>query len=44
MRWLLRTAGFARVDILGCHLGQFSREHMLTHDDFEMLVVAEKGK
>ena len=43
MRWLLQTAGFAKVDIFGCRLGQFSREHVLTHDDFEMLVVAEKA-
>lgn len=43
MRWLLRTAGFAKVDIFGCRLGQFSREHALSHEDFEMLVVAEKG-
>ncbi len=43
MRWLLQTAGFVKVDIFGCHLGQFSREHALTHDDFEMLVIAEKG-
>jgi 2-polyprenyl-3-methyl-5-hydroxy-6-metoxy-1,4-benzoquinol methylase len=44
MRWLLQTAGFARVEVFGCHIGQFSRDHALTHDDFEMLVVAEKGK
>lgn len=44
MRWLLQTAGFVNIDILGCHLGQFSREHALTPDDFEMLVVAEKSK
>jgi 2-polyprenyl-3-methyl-5-hydroxy-6-metoxy-1,4-benzoquinol methylase len=44
MSWLLQTAGFAKVDIFGCHLGQFSREHALTTNDFEMLVVAEKGK
>ena len=44
MCWLLQTAGFAKVDMFGCHLGQFSREHALTHDDFEMLVVAQKGK
>jgi len=44
MHWLLKTAGFAKVDIFGCHIGQFSREHVLTHDDFEMLVVAEKGE
>ncbi len=44
MRWLLRTAGFDKVDIFGCHLGEFSRDHVLAHDDFEMLVVAEKSK
>lgn len=44
MRWLLQTAGFAKVNIFGCRLGQFSREHALTQDDFEMLVVAEKDK
>lgn len=43
VRWLLHTAGFAQVDIFGCHLGQFSREHALTPNDFEMLVAAEKG-
>lgn len=43
MRWLLRTAGFATADICGCRLGQFSRERSLTPDDFEMLVVAQKG-
>lgn len=42
LRWLLQTAGFGQVDIFGCHLGQFSREHPLTPDDFEMLVVAQK--
>jgi 2-polyprenyl-3-methyl-5-hydroxy-6-metoxy-1,4-benzoquinol methylase len=44
MRWLLQTAGFVMVDVFGCHLGEFSREHALTTDDFEMLVVAEKGE
>lgn len=44
MRWLLQTAGFAKVDIFGCHLGEFSREHALTTNDFEMLVVAEKDE
>lgn len=43
MRWLLRSAGFAKVDIYGCHIGQFSREQALTIDDFEMLVAAEKA-
>jgi 2-polyprenyl-3-methyl-5-hydroxy-6-metoxy-1,4-benzoquinol methylase len=44
LRWLLQTAGFAKVDVFGCRLGQFSREHALTPDDFEMLVVAEKSR
>lgn len=43
LRWLLQTAGFAKVDIFGCPIGQFSREHVLTAEDFEMLVVAEMG-
>jgi 2-polyprenyl-3-methyl-5-hydroxy-6-metoxy-1,4-benzoquinol methylase len=43
LTWLLKTAGFAKVDIFGCHLGQFSREHALTPADFEVLVVAVKG-
>lgn len=44
MHWLLQTAGFAQVDIFGCHLGDFSREHALTHNDFEMLIVAKMGR
>jgi len=43
MRWLLVTAGLAKVDIFGCRLGQFSRDRPLSPDDFEMLIVAEKG-
>ncbi len=44
LRWLLQTAGFATVDIFGAHLGGFSREHALTTEDFEMLVVAVKAE
>ena len=44
MYWLLQTAGFANVAVFGAHLGEFSREHPLTTDDFEMLIVAEKGE
>jgi 2-polyprenyl-3-methyl-5-hydroxy-6-metoxy-1,4-benzoquinol methylase len=40
--WLMKTAGFRRVDIFGCPLGAFSRGNPLTAGDFEMLVVAEK--
>jgi 2-polyprenyl-3-methyl-5-hydroxy-6-metoxy-1,4-benzoquinol methylase len=43
MRWLLETAGFDRVEIFGARLGAFSREHPLTTEDFEMLVIAEKA-
>jgi hypothetical protein len=42
MRWLLQTAGFAKIDVYGCHIGQFSRNNPPTIDDFEMLVIAEK--
>ncbi len=40
--WLLKTAGFAKVEIYGARLGEFSRSHPLTIKDFEMLVIAEK--
>jgi len=42
--WLLKTAGMEKVDIFGCELGNFSRNQKLTPRDFEMLVIAEKGK
>ncbi len=41
--WLLRTLGFGEIGIFGAKLGAFSREDILTRDDFEMLVVAVKG-
>jgi ubiquinone/menaquinone biosynthesis C-methylase UbiE len=40
--WLLKTLGYKKIDIMGARLGQFSREHKLTTEDFEMLVIAEK--
>jgi SAM-dependent methyltransferase len=40
MTWLLKAAGFEKVEIFGARLGAFSREDPLTPDDFEMLVVA----
>ncbi len=40
--WYLSTLGFKKSSIHGSHLGNFSREHALTTDDFEMLVIAEK--
>ncbi|HRX85870.1 MAG TPA: class I SAM-dependent methyltransferase [Phycisphaerae bacterium] len=43
LRGLLEGVGFAHVDIFGAHLGDFSRAHALTPDDFEMLAVAVKA-
>ncbi|HQH26602.1 MAG TPA: class I SAM-dependent methyltransferase [Oligoflexia bacterium] len=40
--WLLQTAGFTNVEIFGCAPGNFSRNNVITPDDFEMLVIAEK--
>lgn len=40
--WLLKSLGFSRIDIYGARLGEFSREHKLTTEDFEMLVITEK--
>jgi len=40
--WLLKSLGYKTIDIFGARLGAFSREHQLTTEDFEMLVIAEK--
>jgi 2-polyprenyl-3-methyl-5-hydroxy-6-metoxy-1,4-benzoquinol methylase len=40
--WLLKSLGYSKVDIFGAKLGDFSRNHTLTTEDFEMLVIAEK--
>ncbi|MDI6697486.1 MAG: class I SAM-dependent methyltransferase [Candidatus Saccharicenans sp.] len=40
--WLLKSLGYSRIDIFGAKLGAFSREHKLTTEDYEMLVIAEK--
>jgi SAM-dependent methyltransferase len=42
MTWLLKSAGFRKSYIYGCKLGAFSREDVLTTEDFEMLVISEK--
>ena len=39
--WLLKSLGYATIDIFGARLGAFSREHTLTTKDYEMLVIAE---
>jgi SAM-dependent methyltransferase len=41
--WLLKTLGFARIEIFGAKLGAYSRDDALTTDDFEMLVIAQRG-
>ncbi|MFZ5803044.1 MAG: class I SAM-dependent methyltransferase [Candidatus Omnitrophota bacterium] len=40
--WLLKTLGYAKIDIVGAQLGAFSRSDKLTPEDFEMLVLAER--
>jgi 2-polyprenyl-3-methyl-5-hydroxy-6-metoxy-1,4-benzoquinol methylase len=40
--WLLKTLNYKKIDIFGAKLGEFSREHKLTTNDFEMLVIAVK--
>jgi ubiquinone/menaquinone biosynthesis C-methylase UbiE len=41
--WLLKSLGFKKIDIFGAKLGAFSREDLLTTEDYEMLVIAEKS-
>lgn len=40
--WLLKTLGYQKIDIYGARLGAFSRDHALTTEDFEMLVISKK--
>ena len=40
--WLLHSLGFQKIELFGANLGAFSRNDMLTTDNFEMLVIAEK--
>ena len=42
VNWLLKSVGFTTIDIYGAKLGAFSRNHQLTTNDFEMLVIAQK--
>jgi hypothetical protein len=41
--WLLKSLGFTKIEFFGARLGAFTREDQLTTEDFEMLVIAEKG-
>lgn len=40
--WLLKSLGFKSIEIFGARLGAYSRNDILTPDDFEMLVVSQK--
>jgi len=40
--WLLKSLGFTTIDIFAAKLGAFSRNDILTTEDYEMLVVADK--
>jgi len=40
--WMLTSLGFRDIGIFGCKLGAFSRDDVLTTEDYEMLVVARK--
>ncbi|MBF0211780.1 MAG: methyltransferase domain-containing protein [Desulfamplus sp.] len=40
--WLLKSLNFKQIDIFGAKLGAFSRNHKLTTEDYEMLVIAKK--
>jgi SAM-dependent methyltransferase len=41
--WLLKSLGFNKVEIFGAKLGAFSRNDVLTTEDFEMLVIASSA-
>jgi SAM-dependent methyltransferase len=41
--WYLKSLGFEDIGIFGCQLGEFSREHKLTQEHPEMLVIAKKN-
>lgn len=40
--WLLKSLGFKTIEIFGAKLGKFSRNDLLTAEDFEMLIIASK--
>jgi SAM-dependent methyltransferase len=40
--WLLKSLRFVSVEIFGARIGEFSRDHVLSTEDFEMLVIAER--
>lgn len=42
INWLIMSVGFTKIDIYGAKLGAFSRSDVLTTEDYEMLVIADK--
>ena len=40
--WLLKSLDYKKFEIFGAKLGAYSRNDLLTTEDFEMLVIAEK--
>jgi ubiquinone/menaquinone biosynthesis C-methylase UbiE len=43
INWLLKTAGFAQIDIYAAELGKWRRGQKLTTEDLEILAVAKKA-
>lgn len=43
LAWFLKSAGFRDIGLFGARLGEFSREHPLTAEDYEILAVATRG-
>lgn len=41
IKWLLKSLNFNKIDIMAGKLGEFSRDSLLTTEDYEMLVIAE---
>lgn len=39
--WLLKSLNYSKINIQGCEIGNFSRDHPLTTENYEMLVMAE---
>jgi 2-polyprenyl-3-methyl-5-hydroxy-6-metoxy-1,4-benzoquinol methylase len=42
MAWLLRSLGLKDITILGCEIGNWSRDRQLTTNDYEMLIIARR--
>lgn len=40
--WLLKSLNYNTIEIFGCDTGSFRRDRLLTTQDYEMLVIAER--